>query len=125
MDLAPDGLGAGQFLIAIALLHDELFPDLGGGQPGVQALRLERRVGLALPIDEGFDVTEQMGQVFFGAFAPPQTKGIGAADAGGQLVHPFADGHAVPPQLALGPPLPSGSEYPHRSCHEETPIHAM
>ena len=77
-----------------------------------------------MPIDDGLDVVEQLGEVFFGAFAAAPSKGIDAADAAGQFVHPFADGHAVPTQLALGPPLPIGTEYSYRSCHEETPNNA-
>ena len=90
MDLATDGLSRGQLLVGIALLRDQLFPNRGGGQACVQPLRLERGVGLALAIDEGFDVGEQRGQVFFGALAATQAKGIEATDAAGPFVHPFA-----------------------------------
>jgi hypothetical protein len=122
VDPATDGLGTGQHLIGITLVHDQLFPDLGGGQPGVQALRLERWVGLALPIDDRLDVVEQLGEVFFGTLAAAPTKGIDAADAAGQFVHPFADGHPIPPQFTLSPPLPLRAEEANCSRHEQTPI---
>jgi len=121
MDLATDGLGTGQLLLGVALLQDQLFPDRCGGQPRVQPSRLERRVSLALVIHEGFDVGEQLGEVLFGAFAPTQAKGIYAADAGGKFAHPLADGHPVPPQFALGLPLPMRAEPTDRSCQEEAP----
>jgi hypothetical protein len=124
MDLAADGLVTGQFLVGVALLRDQLGPDRCDGQPRVQPLSLEGRVGLALPIDDGLDVAEQIGEVFFGAFASAQAKSIDAADARGQLVHPFANSHPVPAQFALGPLLPSGAEHPNRACHEETPVRA-
>jgi hypothetical protein len=123
VDLAPDRLGTGQHRIGIALLHDQLFPDLGSGQPGVQASRLERGVGLALPIDDSLDVVKQLGEVFFGAFAATQTKSIEAADAAGQFVHPFADSYPIPPQFTLGAPLSMQAEEADRSRHEQTPIH--
>jgi hypothetical protein len=83
MDLAADGLGTGQLRAGVALAEDELFPNRRGTQPGVQPLRLERRVGLALAIDDGLDVAEQFREAFFGALAAAQAKGIDAADAAG------------------------------------------
>jgi len=77
---------------------------------------------LALAVDEGLDVGEQLGEVFVGAFASAQAEGIKAADARRQFVHPFADGAPIPPQFAFGPPLPIRAEATDRSCHEETPI---
>ncbi len=77
-----------------------------------------------MAIDDDLDVGEQIGEVFFGAFASTQAKGVYATDARGQFVHPFAEGHPVPSQFALGPALSIGTEYPDGSCHEEPSIHA-
>jgi hypothetical protein len=120
--LAPDSLFHGQLLIGVAFVQDQLFPNRGGGQARVQPLRLERWVGLALAIDEGLDVGEQLRKVFFSALASAQAEGIKAADARRQFVHPFADGHPIPAQFAFGSPLPIRAEATDRSCHEETPI---
>src|SRR5262249_52801824 len=91
-------------------------------QPGVQPLRLEGRVSLALAIDDGLDVAQQIGQVVFGAFASAQAEGIDAADAAAQLVHAFADRPPIPAQLALRPPLPIRPETAYRPRHEQPPI---
>ena len=48
--------GGGQLLVAVAKLGDQLPAYLGGGQAGIEAVRFELRVRLALPVDDGSDI---------------------------------------------------------------------
>ena len=86
-------------------------------------VRLEGGVGLALAIDEGLDVVQQVGQVFLGAFASPQAEGIDAADAAGRVrAVPLRMVHPVPAQFAFGLALATGAEQADGACHEEPAI---
>ena len=58
VEFDADRVLTGQFLVGVAFLLDELSADLSGTQTGVEALALERRIGLALPTDERLDVLQ-------------------------------------------------------------------
>lgn len=61
MHLAADGFLTRQLAVAVAELLDQLLADRGRGKAAVQTLGLEGGVGLALAIDQGFDVVQEVG----------------------------------------------------------------
>ena len=111
----------GKLCIGVAFLHDELTPNLPGGQAGIEPPVSQLWVGLALPIHDGSDVSEQVGQAGFGRFASAQMERITAGDPASQFVGSLADGFAFPAELALGEALSTFSQFLHGSGHEQTP----
>jgi hypothetical protein len=73
--------------------------DGGRRQSGVEALASERRVGLALGIDDGPDVLQELGEVFLAAFPTSGGEGIDLRTSGVEFAEPLANGDAVPAQL--------------------------
>src|SRR5258708_35485789 len=74
---------------------------LGGTQAGVEPLIFELRIRLALPVDDGSDIHQQVGQVVFCQFAAADTKCIQTRDAAVDFVHPFANRLAVPAEFTF------------------------
>lgn len=110
VEFDADGVLAGQLLVRVALLLDELGSDFGGTQSGVEALRLERRVGLALPVNEHLDVFQEMGQVVLGGFTTARGDVIFYRLAGFEFAEAFADRGAIPTEFALGSALSAIAE---------------
>ena len=118
IEFGRDGSGRGQLLVSIAELGDQLTTHLRGGQARVQTLRFELGIGLALPVDNGSDIYQQIGQVFFGQFAASGAKGIQTDDAAFDFVGPFPNRLAIPAQLSFGS---AGSARPQLfddACHK-------
>ena len=83
-------LHGGQGSVRVAFLHNELTSDFGGTQAGIEPRRAKLRVGLTLAIDDGFDISEQGGQVIFYALATTGRKGIETPEPALQLMAAFA-----------------------------------
>src|SRR5260370_21605847 len=92
-------------------------------QPVMQSEGAETRVGLALAGDDVFDVDQEGGQMFLGAKPPAQREGIAAGDAGGQFMHAFANGDAVPAELSFSVALAALPQRLDGARHEQTPVH--
>ena len=69
VELGSDRLHGGQLLMPVALPYDELAPDFSSTQPGVQTCRAKLGVCLALAIDDGLDIRQQVREMVFGTFA--------------------------------------------------------
>ena len=52
VELGTDGLGSGKLSVSVAVLGDELAPDFGGTEAGVEAIGAELGIGLALAIND-------------------------------------------------------------------------
>ena len=65
VQLGADGLGGRQLSISVAFLGHALAPDLGSPQAGVEAGRVELGISLALAIDNGGNIGEEVGQMDF------------------------------------------------------------
>src|SRR5207244_3445225 len=105
VELRIDRLRGGQLVVGVALLGDQLLADLGGADAGEESVGLELGIGLTLAIDDGLEIVEQTGQVFFHGPTPPSGEGIEASPAADQLVHPLAEGDPAPAEMFLGPTL--------------------
>jgi hypothetical protein len=55
IELGADGLGSRKLSVGVAFLGDELAPDFGGTEAGVQAGGTELRVSLALAINDALN----------------------------------------------------------------------
>ena len=75
---------------------------MDGGAPRGMTIRAKLWIGLALPIHDGRDVLQQVGQVVFAALAPTQPEAIQTHAPALHLVHSFADGSAISVQLPFG-----------------------
>jgi hypothetical protein len=107
------------------LLLNQLLANDGGTEAGIQALRPEARVGLALTVHDGFDVRQQVRQPLFCPQSPSLGKGIETNDAALQFVHPFADRDSVPAQFVLRTPLTAPAQELHGSSHKEAAVTAV
>jgi|GraSoiStandDraft_4_1057263.scaffolds.fasta_scaffold802896_1 hypothetical protein len=119
VEFLADSFGQRQLILGVAFLDDELMAHLRGAQAGIEPPVAKLGVGLALPIHDLLNVFEQVGQMEFGGFGPPQSEGITTGDAGAQFMGAFADGFSVPAEFALGEALPAGSELLDGSRHEQ------
>jgi hypothetical protein len=105
VEFCCNGLHGGQGLIGVALVRDELATDFRGAQARIEPVCAELGVRLALAIDNGLEIGQQMGQVIFRALAATEGEGIEAGEPTCQLAHAFADGHAAPRKLTFRAPL--------------------
>ena len=69
IELLVDGLLGGELLVGVALGGDQLAADLGGTDPGEQAVGLELGVGLAVSVGDGPDVIKKSGQMLLDRLA--------------------------------------------------------
>jgi hypothetical protein len=110
IQLGRDGPLGRQFAVGVALLDHELAPDFGRGQPSIQAVGAELRVGLALAIDNGGDIVEQVGEVLLGTLAAAQGHGIQTGEALVEFAPSCAEGLAVPAEFAFRAPLATAAQ---------------
>ena len=103
--LGSNGFGGRQFLVAIPLLGDQLAAHFGCRQSRVKTRGAKLGVGLALSIHGGREIAQQVGQMLFTALATTQAEAVDAGECVFHLLRPFADGLAIPAQLAFGQPL--------------------
>lgn len=61
VEFGRDGGGRGQLFFAVAELGDQLTAHLGGAQARAQPTIFELRIRLALPVDNGSDIHQQVG----------------------------------------------------------------
>ena len=120
IEFAGDRLHRGECLIRVAFLGDELAADFRRAQTRIQARRTKLWVGLALAIDDGGEIGEQVWQVVFRPLAPTGCKGIKAPKTAVQFMQAFAECPPVPPQFAFRLPLAAWSQFFDRACHEES-----
>jgi hypothetical protein len=76
-------------------------PDFSGTQPGVQTCRAPLGGCLALAIDDGLDIRQQIREMVFDTVATSGCEGIETCEATLSLRCAFAKGASVPPQCAL------------------------
>jgi len=119
-ELGANRGGGGQLLVCIAALGDQLTAHLGAAQARVQPIIFEVRIRLALPIDDGSDIHQQVGPVFFCQFAASGSKCIQTPDATFYFVHPFADRFALPTEFAFGLTCTSKTQCFDRARHKLT-----
>src|SRR5499426_2412441 len=112
-------LHGGQGSVRVAFLHNELTADFGGTQAGREPRRTKLRVGLTLAIDDGFDISEEGGQVIFCALAPTGRKGIETPEPALQLMAAFADSHTTPAEFTFCAPLPTYAQFFDSTRHKE------
>jgi hypothetical protein len=112
-------LHGGQGSVRVAFLHNELTSDFGGTQAGIEPRRAKLRVGLTLAIDDGFDISEQGGQVIFYALATTGRKGIETPEPALQLMAAFADSHTAPTEFTFCAPLPTYAQFFDGTRHKE------
>jgi hypothetical protein len=99
--LGSDRLHGGQLLRRVALPGDALAPDFGGTQPAIQAGRAKLGVCLALALDDGLDIRQQVRERVFGTFATSGCEGIETRAAALSLMGALAKGASVPTPFAL------------------------
>src|SRR5262249_39126488 len=102
-----------------AFLRDELTSDFGGTESGIESRRAKLRVGLTLAIDDGFEISEEGGQVIFGALAPTGRKGIETPAPALQLMAAFADSHTAPAEFTFCAPLSAYAQFCDGTRHKE------
>jgi len=117
-ELGRDGTLGRKVGIGIAFLRNQLPTNLGCGQAGIQAISAKVRVGLALCIDQSFDVSQQVRQVVFGTFATAQREGVHTLDAAFEFLERFAQGLPIPVQFTLGLRLATTTEFVNSTSHK-------
>jgi hypothetical protein len=100
-------------------MGNQLAPYLGRCQSGIQAVGAELWVGLALAIDNGLQIRQEVGEMRFRTFPSTQYKGIDTDHSTGEFAHAFANGHPAPPQFACGTLLPTRPQFFHGACHKQ------
>lgn len=118
VELSVDGLLGGELLVGVPLGGDQLASDLGGTDAGEESPGLELGIGLALAIGDGPDVVEQSGQMLLGGLTAAEREGIDASHAATEFVQGLSDRPPVPPEMGLGPELPSSPHGLDRLGHE-------
>src|SRR5438270_12945191 len=78
------------------------------------------RVGLALTINNSFQIDEQVGQVLFAALAATPAEGIDADHSMFHFPHPETDGPAIPAQLTFSQSLTPFTQGLNAACHKQT-----
>ncbi len=124
MNLAAERLHAGQAVWIDPAAKSDLAAHLSRRQARVEAGGGEGRVRLTLAVHDSADVLKEAGKALLGAEPTTHVEGIEAADTGVELVEGFAEGEAVPAQLAFGPTLASGSEEADGARHEVAAVKA-
>ena len=119
IQFGADGFRGRQGGVRVAFLGDQLAPHLGRCQAGIQAGGAELGVGLALAIDDGLDIRQEVGEMLFGALPPTQGKGIDTDHAAVEFAHTFANGHPPPPQFARGALLPTRPQFFDGAGHKQ------
>jgi hypothetical protein len=120
VELGGDRLHGGQRRWRVALVGDEWAPDFLGTQSGVQTRRAKLGVCLALAIDDGLEIKQQMREMVFGAFATSGRKGIETREAALSLMRALAEGPPVPTQFAFRATLAAWSQFFDRPRHKES-----
>src|SRR4029450_9807811 len=65
IQFSADSFGRWQYGIRVAFVGDQLTPHLGRCQARIEAVGAELGVGLALAIDDGLDIRQEVGQMCF------------------------------------------------------------
>ena len=114
-----DGLHRRQCGISVALVDNQLATYFGGAQAGIQALRAKLGISLALAINNGTDIVQQVRQMVFRPLAAPCGEVVLNRHAAFQLTPALAKGYAAPPEFPFRPPLATGPQFLHRTCHKD------
>src|SRR5256885_12165722 len=77
-------------------------------------------VCLALALDEGLAIKQQMREMVFSAFAPSGRKGIETREAAMERMRAGAEGAPVPTQFAFRAPLAAWPQFFDRPRHTES-----
>jgi hypothetical protein len=88
-------------------------------------LGAELWVGLALAVDDGAYIGQEIGEMLCHTLPPTQVKGSDTAHATGEFAHAFAHGHPPPPQFACGALLPTRPQCFDGTCHKQAPGTAL
>lgn len=120
VQLGGDRLHGGKDVIRVALLPEQLASHFGGAQPRIETCRAKLGGRLTLAIANRSDITEQVGKMSFGAFAPPGGEGIETPKATFQLMRALADEAPVPAELPFGLALTACTDFFDGSRHKQT-----
>ncbi len=119
VELGSNGLSSGRLSIGITLPNNQLTADLGSREAWIEAVGAELGIGLALAINHGLDVNEQVGQMVFGAFATAGREVVFDGDIVIEFARAFADDDAAPAKLTFGSTLTARAEFFDRARHED------
>src|SRR6266545_8431341 len=89
VELGGDRLHGWEFRVGVAVLADQLPTHLGSIKPRVQAVGAEVRISLALRINNGRNIAEEIGQMCFRWLAPARGEVVQADQAAFQFTAAF------------------------------------
>ncbi len=105
VELGGDRLHGWEFRVGVAVLADQLPTHLGSIKPRVQAVGAKLRISLALRINNGRNIAEEIGQMCFRWLAPARGEVVQADQAAFQFTAAFPNRLTIPAKLAFGTPL--------------------
>jgi hypothetical protein len=120
IQFGADCFGARQVGIRVPFLGNQLAAHFRSSQPRIQATTAKLRVGLALAIDDRRDISQEIGQMSFGALSPTQDIGIQTDQTAIEFAQAFANGHAAPAQFACRTLLSTVSQFCDRAGHKQS-----
>ena len=91
----------------------------GGIKPGVESIGAKLRIDLALLIDNGGDVHEQIWQMVFRTLAATRGEVVQTDDTVFQFLHAFADRLAVPAKFSFGAALSARTQLADGTGHKQ------
>src|SRR5262249_4148733 len=106
-----DGVGGRQRGLRVAFLGTQLAPHLRRCQAGIQTGGAELWVSLALAVDDGLYIRQEVGEMLFPTLAPTQGKAIDTDPGAVEFVQAFTNGDPPPPQCACGALLPAWPQF--------------
>jgi hypothetical protein len=103
----------------IAFLSNQLAAHFCCRQACVQTAGTKLWIGLTLPIHDGRNITEQVGEVLLTSLSASRGVRIETDDPLLQFVLAFADRSAIPSQLSFCQPLTPFSQCTYCTCHKQ------
>jgi hypothetical protein len=97
----PQGAFAGQLRVGIALV-DQGLPHFGGREVGVQARRLQSRVGVRMRFDDRAEIGRQLRVLLFAALPASRREVLPATHPVVEFVESLLDGVASPTEASFG-----------------------
>src|SRR5262245_20363584 len=119
IQLGADGFRSRQGGVRVAFLGDQLAPHFGRCQAGIQTGGAELGISLALAIDDGLYIRQEVGEMLFRTFPSTPCTSINTDHTTGEFVHTFANGHPPPPQFARSALWPTWSQFFDGASHKQ------
>jgi hypothetical protein len=111
VELGCDRLHGWEFSVGVAFLADQLPTHLRSIQPRVQSVGAKLGINLALRINNGRNIGEELGQMRFSWLAPARGEVVQADPATFQFTGAFTNRLTIPAQGAFGTPLAARPEF--------------